>query len=86
VGRFHFPLVALERATAGSPYLVVAGRATDLLLDVTFRSEDMTFQNLADMFVGEGRVGYPGAGAAEFHIFGTPREPRFYTRVGRKDK
>ena len=63
-----------------------AGRATDLLLDVTFRSESMTFQNLADMFAGEGRVEYPGAGVAEFHIGGSPKEPEFYVHVERTDK
>lgn len=63
-----------------------AGRATDLLLDVTFRSEDMKFQNLADMFAGEGRVEYPGAGVAEFHIGGSPKEPEFYVHVERTDR
>jgi len=63
-----------------------AGRATELLLDVTFRSENMKFQNLADMFAGEGRVEYPGAGVAEFHIGGSPKEPEFYVHVERTDK
>ncbi len=71
---------------AGKATWHFAGRATDLLLDVTFRSENMTFQNLADMFAGEGRVEYAGAGVAEFHIGGSPKEPEFYVHVERTDK
>jgi hypothetical protein len=71
---------------AGKARWHFAGRATDLLLDVTFRSENMTFQNLADMFAGEGRVEYPGAGVAEFHIGGSPEEAEFYVHVERTDK
>jgi hypothetical protein len=62
------------------------GRATDLFVDVTFRSENMTLQNLVDMFVGEVRLGYAGVGVAELHIGGTPRDPEFYILVERTDK
>ncbi len=62
------------------------GRASKLAVDVTFRSENMTFQKLVDMFVGEVRVSYAGVGVAELRIFGTPREPQFYIHVERTDK
>jgi hypothetical protein len=59
------------------------GRVSKLSLELTFRSENMTLQNLVDMFVGEVRVRYAGVGVAELRIYGTPREPRFYVRVER---
>jgi hypothetical protein len=63
------------------------GRASKLAIDVTFRAEDMTLQNLADMIVGgRVRLSYAGVGAAELRIFGTPREPQFYLHVERTDK
>jgi hypothetical protein len=63
------------------------GRVSKLAIDVTFRSEDMTLQNLADMIVGgRVRLSYAGVGAAELRIFGTPREPQFYLHVERTDK
>lgn len=62
------------------------GRASKLALELTFRSENMTLQNLVDMFVGEVRVSYAGVGVAELRIFGTPREPEFYVHVERTDK
>jgi hypothetical protein len=62
------------------------GRATETSLDITFRSENMTFQNLVDMFVGEVAVRFAGVGIAELRIFGTPREPEFYIHVERTDK
>jgi len=63
------------------------GRASKLAVDVTFRAEDMTLQNLVDMIVGGGvRVSYAGVGSAELRIFGTPREPQFYLHVERTDK
>lgn len=62
------------------------GRASKLAIDLTFRSEDMTLQNLVDMFVGEVRVSYAGIGVAEFRVFGTPSDPQFYVRVERTDK
>jgi hypothetical protein len=62
------------------------GRASKLALDLTFRSENMTLQNLVNMFVGEVRVSYAGVGLAELRIFGTPRDPQFYIRVERTDK
>jgi hypothetical protein len=84
----HNGAVTIEDGScrAGKAVWHFAGRATGLLLDVTFRSENMTFQNLADMFAGEGRVEYPGAGAAEFHIGGSAKEPEFYVHVERTDK
>jgi hypothetical protein len=62
------------------------GRASKLAIDLTFRSENMTLQNLVDMFVGEVRVSYAGIGVAEFRVFGTPSDPQFYIRVERTDK
>jgi hypothetical protein len=63
------------------------GRASKLAIDVTFRAEDMTLQNLVDMIVGGGvRVSYAGVGSAELRIFGTPRDPQFYLHVERTDK
>jgi hypothetical protein len=62
------------------------GRVSKLSLELTFRSENMTLQNLVDIFVGEVRVRYAGVGVAELRIYGTPREPRFYIRVEREDK
>jgi hypothetical protein len=62
------------------------GRTTDFFVDVTFRSENMTLQNLVNMFAGEVRLGYAGVGVAELHIGGTPREPEFYVHVERTDK
>jgi hypothetical protein len=62
------------------------GRASKLALDLTFRSENMTLQNLVNMFVGEVRVSYAGVGLAELRIFGTPSDPQFYIRVERTDK
>ncbi len=62
------------------------GRVSKLSLELTFRSENMTLQNLVDMFVGELRVRYAGVGVAELRIYGTPREPQFYIRVEREDK
>jgi hypothetical protein len=63
------------------------GRASKLALDVTFRSENMTLQNLVDMIVGgEVRVSYAGVGFAELRIFGTPRDPQFYLHVERTDR
>ena len=63
------------------------GRASKLAIDVTFRAEEMTLQNLVDMIVGgEVRVSYAGVGAAELRIFGTPRDPEFYLHVERTDK
>jgi len=63
------------------------GRASKLALDVTFRSENMTLQNLVDMIVGgEVRVSYAGVGFAELRIFGTPRHPEFYLHVERTDR
>lgn len=63
------------------------GRASKLAIDVTFRAEDMTLQNLVDMIVGgRVRVSYAGVGSAELRIFGTPREPQFYLHVERTDK
>jgi len=84
----HNAAVTVEDGScrAGNAPWHFAGRATELLLDVTFRSENMKFQNLADMFAGEGRVEYPGAGVAEFHIGGSPKEPEFYVHVERTDK
>lgn len=63
------------------------GRASKLAIDVTFRAEEMTLQNLVDMIVGgQVRVSYAGVGSAELRIFGTPREPQFYLHVERTDK
>jgi hypothetical protein len=63
------------------------GRASKLAIDVTFRAEEMTLQNLVDMIVGgEVRVSYAGVGSAELRIFGTPRDPQFYLHVERTDK
>jgi hypothetical protein len=62
------------------------GRVSKLSLELTFRSDNMTLQNLVNMFVGEVRVRYAGVGVAELRIFGTPREPQFYLRVERTDK
>jgi hypothetical protein len=62
------------------------GRASKLAIDLTFRSENMTLQNLVNMFVGEVRVSYAGVGLAELRIFGTPSDPQFYIRVERTDK
>ena len=62
------------------------GRASKLALDLSFRSENMTLQNLVNMFVGEVRVSYAGVGLAELRIFGTPSDPQFYIRVERTDK
>ncbi|HUV86814.1 MAG TPA: hypothetical protein VMX79_06850 [bacterium] len=62
------------------------GRASKLAVEVTFRSENMTLQNLVDMFVGEVRVSYAGVGVAELRIFGTPTRPEFYIHVERTDR
>ncbi len=62
------------------------GRASKLSLELTFRSENMTLQNLVDMFVGEVRVSYAGVGVAELRIFGTPARPEFYIHVERMDR
>ncbi len=62
------------------------GSASKLSLELTFRSENMTLQNLVNMFVGEVRVSYAGVGVAELRIFGTPTRPEFYIHVERTDR
>jgi hypothetical protein len=62
------------------------GSGSKLSLELTFRSENMTLQNLVNMFVGEVRVSYAGVGVAELRIFGTPTRPEFYIHVERTDR
>jgi len=84
----HNAALAIDEGTcrAAEARWHFGGRVSKVALDVTLRSENMTFQNLINMFVGEVRVSFAGVGLVELKIFGTASKPEFYIHVERTDK
>jgi hypothetical protein len=61
------------------------GEVSDLSVNLWFRAERMSFQKLADMLVGGGKISYAGIGSVEFRLYGTPDRVDFGLRVERSD-
>ena len=61
------------------------GEVSDLSVNLWFRAERMSFQKLADMLVGGGKISYAGIGSVEFQLYGTPDQVDFGLRVERSD-